>query len=133
MEDSSNCPLHKKGDKSKCSNYRGISLLNIGFKVLEAVLKNRLEPAYESVARKNQAGFKRNQECRDQIFTIRQLDAQRYRFDRQTVLVFVDFKAAFYSVVRNIIWTIVETHGLPGNIADILKYMYTETLRQVHI
>ena len=36
---------YKKGNKAKCSNYRGISLIVIAMKVLEAVIKNRLEPA----------------------------------------------------------------------------------------
>ena len=94
-------PLFRKGDKTNCANYRGISLLNIAFKILEAVLKNRLEPAYKG--RPNQAGFKKNKGCRDQIFAIRQILEQREEFKRLTNLIFIDFKAAFDSVDRNCI------------------------------
>ena len=60
-------PCYKKGDKAKCSNYRGISLIAIALKVLEAVIKNRLELAYTKAARINQASFKKSVACRDQV------------------------------------------------------------------
>ena len=116
--------LHKKGNKSKISNYRGISLLNIGLKSWKQFSKAG-SSLHVKVARKNQAFFKRNKGCRDQIFTKRQLAQQRYQYNQQTVLAFIDLKAAFDSVDRNVIWNILENHGLPGNICCLTKmYVY---------
>jgi hypothetical protein len=35
-------PLHKKGDKTECSNYKGISLLNSVYKVF---FQNSIKPS----------------------------------------------------------------------------------------
>jgi hypothetical protein len=37
-------PVHKKGDKTDCSNYRGISLLSTSNKILSYILLSRLSP-----------------------------------------------------------------------------------------
>jgi hypothetical protein len=42
-------PIHKKGDKTDCSNYRGISLLPTTYKILSNILLSRLIPYAEEI------------------------------------------------------------------------------------
>ena len=42
-------PIYKKGDKTHCNNYRGISLLPTTYKVLSNILLSRLIPYAEEV------------------------------------------------------------------------------------
>ena len=58
-------PFYKKGDPQVCVNCRGISLLCIGFKVLESILLTRFTEAYEPHARDKKAGFKEKRGCCD--------------------------------------------------------------------
>jgi hypothetical protein len=43
------CPIYRKGEKSVCSNYRGISLLYITYKILATVIHNRLTTCAEDM------------------------------------------------------------------------------------
>jgi hypothetical protein len=66
-------PVHKKGDKTDCSNYRGIPLLSTSYKILSIILLSRLRPYIDKIIGDHQCGFQRNRPTTDQIFCIRQI------------------------------------------------------------
>jgi hypothetical protein len=66
-------PLYKKGDKTACHNYRGISLLSTASKILSNTLLARLNPYVSEVTGDHQYGIRRNRSTPYQIFYIRQI------------------------------------------------------------
>jgi hypothetical protein len=50
-------PVHKKGDKTDCNNYRGISLLSTSYKILSNILLSRLTPYIDEIIGDHQCGF----------------------------------------------------------------------------
>jgi hypothetical protein len=50
-------PIHKKGDKTYCGNYRGISLLSTSYKILSNILLSRLIPYADEIIGNHQCGF----------------------------------------------------------------------------
>jgi hypothetical protein len=66
-------PIYKKGDKTDCSNYRGISLLSTENKILSNILLSRLTPYVDEIVGDHHCGFRRNRSTTDQIFCIRQI------------------------------------------------------------
>ena len=50
-------PIYKKGDKTDCNNYRGISLLPTTYKELSNILLSRLTPYAEEIIGDHQCGF----------------------------------------------------------------------------
>jgi len=51
------CPILKKGDPMACSNYRGILLLNIAYKIPSYILYVRLSEYTERIIGKYQCSF----------------------------------------------------------------------------
>jgi len=64
-------PIHKKGDKTDCNNYRGISLLPTTYKILSNILLSRLTPYEKEIIGDHQCAFRRNRLTTDHIFCIR--------------------------------------------------------------
>ena len=63
-------PIHKKGDKTDCNNYRCTSLLPTTYKIFSNILLSRLIPYAEEVIGDHQCGFQRNRSTTDHIFCI---------------------------------------------------------------
>jgi hypothetical protein len=66
-------PIYKKGGKTDCSNYRGISLLSTSYKILSNILLSRLTPYADKIIGDHQCGFWRNHSTTDLIFCILQI------------------------------------------------------------
>jgi hypothetical protein len=64
-------PIHKKGDKTDCNNYRGISRLSTAYTILSNILLARLTPYVNEIIGDHQWGFRRNRSTTDRIFYIR--------------------------------------------------------------
>jgi len=71
--DSTIVPIYKRGDRKDCSNYRGISLLPITYKILSNILLSKLTPQAEEIIGYHQSGFRRNRYSTDHIFCISQI------------------------------------------------------------
>ena len=75
-------PLHKKGDKTKSENYRGISLLNSAYKVFAKILLNRLTPYVEENLGRYQCGFRKGRSTIEQLSVIGQLIEKKYEYPK---------------------------------------------------
>ena len=67
------CILFKKGDRSDCGNYRGISLLNVVGKIFADIVLQRLKRLAELVYPESQSGYRDGRVTIDGIFILRQM------------------------------------------------------------
>ncbi|BHF81512.1 hypothetical protein SprV_0802464300 [Sparganum proliferum] len=123
--------LHEKGDKTRCENYRGISLIDVAAKIFAIVLLRRFQAVRDSRTRPNQAGFRAGRGCADQIFTLRRILEFRHSYQQPTAVCFVDFAAAFDSVHRESLWQIMALDGVPAKIIAMIKAYYRSTTARV--
>jgi hypothetical protein len=87
-------PIYKKGNKTDCNNYRGISLLSTAYKILSNILLSRLTPYVNEIIGNHQCGFRCNRST-DQIFYIRQILEKKWEYTGTEHQLFIDFKKAY--------------------------------------
>jgi hypothetical protein len=74
-------PVHKKGDKTDCNNYRGISLLSTPYKILSNILIRRLSPYIDEIIGDHECGFRHNRSTADQTFCICQITEKELEYN----------------------------------------------------
>jgi sorting nexin-29 len=116
------CPIHKKGNKLDCHNYRGISLLSTMYKIYTNIIKMRLEIYLESMIGEYQAGFRRGRSTTDQLFAVKQLLEKFWEHQ-----IFVDFKQAYDSIKREKLCAAMQEMGIPNKLIRLVRSTMAET------
>jgi sorting nexin-29 len=91
----------KIGKGDNCSNYRGISLLNSGYKIYAKIITQRFKTISEAILLEEQNGFRISRSCIDNVFIIKQTIEKRREFNLETRMTFLDLEKAFHRVNRN--------------------------------
>ena len=126
-------PLPKKGNLQLMSNWRGISLMSIAAKVYNRMILNRIRDHIDKILRKNQAGFRQGRSCIQQITILRRIIEGAYSQDIPLFITFIDFKKAFDSIDRAMMFAILLHYGIPAMIVAAIRVLYDESKSQVYI
>jgi hypothetical protein len=126
-------PIYKKGDKTHCNNYRGISLLSTAYKILSNSLLARLTPFVNEIIGDHQCGFRCNGSTMDQIFYIRQILEKEIGVKLDSASLFIDFKKAYNSIKREVLYNNMLEFGISKKLVRIIKMCLNETFSKVRI
>ncbi|XDV29016.1 hypothetical protein PO909_032197 [Leuciscus waleckii] len=113
------------------SDWRGIMLLSTPGKMVNHILLKRLQKGVDEKLRENQAGFRNNRSCGDQIATLRINIEQSIEWNLPVYVNFIDFEKAFDSVDRERLWKLMAHYGIPAKIINIIRSTYQGTRCQV--
>jgi len=124
-------PVYKKGDKTDCSNYRGISLLSTTYKILSSILLSKLTPYAEEITGDHQCGFQSNMSTTDHIFCICQILEKKWKYYEAVHQLFIDFKKTYDSVRREVFYNVLIECGIPIKLVRPIKMYLTEIYSRV--
>jgi hypothetical protein len=111
------CTIHKKNEKTICSNYRGISLLSVIYKVFS----KRLNPYTEVILGDYQCGFRRDRSTTHQIFALKNILEKCYEYNITLHHLFTDFKQAYDSVTRNNLYSIMRQFQIRKKLISLVQ------------
>ena len=118
--------LYKKGDNSLPQNYRPISLLPVGYKILAWMIQKRLQNGgAESHIRKSQFGFRPKRGTIDAIGLVRRLfDAAYSVKDPGLMAVMLDWAKAFDRLKTDVMVESLLRFGIPTPMVNMISSIY---------
>ena len=122
--------IPKAGSDTKmCDGYRGIAVGTLAAKIYGAMLDARMSGWAEAseLRAEGQFGFRRGKGTTSAQFILRTLiDQVKTQQDGRLYTCFVDFKKAYDSVPRHLLWIKLERRGVTGWVLDAIKTMYAD-------
>ncbi|KAH9268706.1 hypothetical protein BASA83_009189 [Batrachochytrium salamandrivorans] len=107
--------IPKKGDATLASNLRGISLINVGLKILCKMVQARLSSLLESnnVLVPEQGGFRTREESTAQVCALMDILRRRQIADLNSHIAFIDISKAFDTVPIHALLFKLRCIGIP--------------------
>ncbi|KAH6592086.1 hypothetical protein BASA61_004722 [Batrachochytrium salamandrivorans] len=119
--------IPKKGDATLASNLRGISLINVGLKILCKMVQARLSSLLESnnVLVPEQGGFRTREESTAQVCALMDILRRRQIADLNSHIAFIDISKAFDTVPIHALLFKLRCIGIPTITMNFLSALYS--------
>ena len=118
------CLFKNKGSRSDAANYRGLSIMSTCSKIILSIIISRIRNTYERIISNCQFGFRSNRSTTDAIFILQNTINIS---SKPLFLCFIDLKAAYDWIDRDMLFKVLEIRLKSPIIVNILKVFYTGT------
>ena len=125
--------IHKGGDRTDPSNYRPITLLNYDYRIFACVLKNRLTVPMQRLIADTQTAFLPGRQSATNIWTLQMLPHWLQAEDRYAYIAICDFRKAYDTVDRSLLFKTFRRLGLPAALVTGLKLLLTATRSRAYL
>lgn len=126
-------PIHKKGERANCDNYRAICLASSSFKIYTKIIEKRVRQIAGNEIEDEQAAFMPGRQTNDNICIIRNIIERSLQSGEETILAFIDLRAAFDSIEREVVWNCLEEINIPKSLIQIIRSTYNRVKGKVQI
>lgn len=116
-------PILKKGSASDIRNYRPISLTEVVRRLFERIILPVVTSFIEPLS-VEQGGFRAHRGTLDQVATLQEWICQAKDKRLPRYMAFLDIKAAYDQVDREILWKKCRKKGLPEQVISLLKCLF---------
>jgi hypothetical protein len=114
-------PIHKRGDRDRCENYRGIALGNAAYKILSNIILGKNKPYIEKVMGDYQNGFRDGRSVIDNIVALKITNEKLWEYNQSVKHLFIDFQKAYDSIHRDTLWKCKKEFKIPTKLINKCK------------
>ena len=133
MQEARIAAIYKKGNPEEPENYRPLSLLNTLFKVMAAIIKNRVEGELEKQIGETQFGFRKGKGTTQAIYVARRLQEFAERVGLRAQFVFLVWEKAFDKIFHGWLMEALKSYGLPEGILKMSGAIYENPMFYVEV
>lgn len=123
-------PIPKSGNKDKRDpmSYRGITLASTMYKIYSSILNERIVKWTDDndLIVEEQNGFRKKRSTVDHISSLTNVIETRKKSKKSTFCAFIDFRKAFDSIDRNLLWHKLSDIGMSTKMLSALKSLYSD-------
>lgn len=116
----------KEGDLGFITNWRPVTMLNVGFKIVEKIITNRLKNVLHLIISREQfccvddrSIINLNSIMRDIMFYVN-------NNDKQAALINLDWSKAFDRVDHDLLYAILSNFGFDPSFIQLIQMLYTD-------
>ena len=119
-------PIFKEGSKEFLSNYRGITISSVIYKVLVSIIEKQTMTFLEEkdILGEYQGAFRKNRRCEDQLFSLKGICDMRKNKKQKTYLAFLDVSKAFDTIDRVQLFNHIWDKGIQGKAWRLVRMLY---------
>jgi len=126
-------PIYKKGNKTDCNNYRGLSLFSTTYKILSNILLSRLN----SICGGNNRGSSMwilMQQVNYWSYILHSSNTwEKVGIQRSSASALIDFKKAYDSIRMEVLYNILIEFAIPLKLVRLIKMCLTESYSRVQV
>ena len=126
-------PIHKKGRKDECSNYRCISVTSTMSRLYGKLIRNIIEQEYGPYEIEEQTGFRTGRSCVDHIFSLTQINEKKVATNRDVHLLFVDLTKAYDTIPVQKLWQVLEKSPINNTVITAVKQLYDQATSRIKL
>ena len=115
--------------------YRGIALATVSYKLYCTLLNDRLSRWVDdnNLLSDEQNGLRQSRSTIDQLSTLTSIIEVRKKLRKSTFCAFIDFKKAYDTINRDILWSKLSNCGISNNFCSTIKSLYNNVLCSVRV
>ena len=124
-----------KVKKPKASDLRPIALLNVGYKIMMAVVRDSLEQHIISnnIGKDSQAGFTAKSRIENNIFVLRYCIERSFKLKKPLIVIAIDFAKAYDSIKREKLIETLMYYKVDPKIINMIAQVYTDDRTRIEL
>jgi len=120
-------PIHKRGDRDRCENYRGRAPGNAAYKIMSNIILGKIKPYIEKVMGDYQNGFRDGRSVTDNIFVLKVINEKLWEYNQSVQYLFIDFQKAYDPIHRDTLRKCMKEFKIPNKLINMRKICVQET------